>query len=102
MPRKYDGWEVPVDNLRRLMFDQHMSQEKLAAASGIERSSISLILSGSDFRMSTLLKLAKGLGVEPWTLLTKHPVAHADIADPAQDIAKALHLLMVLTKGGGK
>lgn len=103
MSRKYEGWEIVVDNIRRIMHEQRMTQAELSQRSGVGPSAISLILSGSNFRMSTLLVLAKALGVEPWTLLIrpddKPPANGTHPSSSTDDIAKALSLLISLAKG---
>ena len=99
MPPKYEGSQTVTENLKRLMYEQHLSQEALSKLSGVERSAISVILNGGNFRMSTLGKLAKGLGVDSWTILMKPPEPEAATTEPSEDIAKALRLLMALAKG---
>lgn len=56
--------------LRRRREEGHVSQEQLAAASGLHRTEISLLeRGGRDPRLSTIVRLAQGLGVSAATLL---------------------------------
>jgi transcriptional regulator with XRE-family HTH domain len=52
------------DNLRRLRDAAAMSQERLSLSSGVEARSISKLERGlSDPQLSTMVRLARGLGV---------------------------------------
>lgn len=57
-------------NLRRLRDERELSQEELAARSGVQAGEISRLERDlRDPRISTVLKLAKALQVEPGRLL---------------------------------
>ncbi len=59
--------------LRLVRKNRGMTQEELAEKAGIKYKHYQAIESGRkpDVRLSTILKLARGLGVEPWELF--HP-----------------------------
>ncbi len=58
------------ENLRAVREKQEMTQEQLSERSGVQPGEISRIETGKrDPQISTLLKLARGLGVRPGQLL---------------------------------
>ena len=59
-----------AENLRRLRTAAGLSQEALATACDLHRTEISLLERGArEPRLSTIVRLARGLGVEPGQLL---------------------------------
>lgn len=57
-------------NLRKQRLFYGFSQEGLAAACGLHRTEISLLERGArEPRLSTIVRLARGLGVKPAALL---------------------------------
>src|SRR5688572_27255437 len=75
-----------IKRLRQLREDRGLTQEKLSEVAGLEYKHYQAVEAGRkpDLRLSTLVKLAKGLGLEPWELL--HP------SDPAVAEAPAKYL----------
>ena len=72
-----------IKRLRQLRENRGFTQEKLAEQAGLEYKHYQAVEAGRklDFRLSTLVKLAKGLGLEPWELL--HPTApESAVAEP--------------------
>ena len=64
--------EVVAQNVREQRHRRGMSQEALAYASGIHSSEVSRIERGArEPRLSTLVRLARALGVSPSELLTR-------------------------------
>lgn len=61
--------------LRLVRMNRGLTQEQLAEKAGIKYKHYQSIESGRkpDVRLSTILKLAKGLGLEPWELF--HPAS---------------------------
>jgi transcriptional regulator with XRE-family HTH domain len=60
------------DNVRRLRHQGGLSQERLAFACRLHRTEISLLERGErDARLSTIVRVARGLGVSPAALLAK-------------------------------
>jgi transcriptional regulator with XRE-family HTH domain len=59
-----------ADNLRRERERRGLSQEALGYAAGLHRTEVSLLeRAGRDPRLSTIVRLAQGLGVTPARLL---------------------------------
>ncbi len=59
-----------AENLRAARAERAMSQEGLARASGLHRTEISLLERAErEPRLSTILLVARGLGVEPAELM---------------------------------
>jgi transcriptional regulator with XRE-family HTH domain len=57
-------------NLRRLRERRRLSQEELGEICDLHRTEISLLeRAGREPRLSTIVRLARGLGVSPATLL---------------------------------
>lgn len=56
-------------NLRRIRESKFLTQEQLAAKSGVSRGTIARIELGGDARITTVPKLAKALEVEPAQLV---------------------------------
>lgn len=75
-----------IKRLRQTRENRGLTQEKLAEVAGLEYKHYQAVEAGRklDLRLSTLVKLAKGLGLEPWELL--HP------ADPVVAEAPAKYL----------
>ena len=97
MEPKWEGHEVFITNLRRLMHDQRISQATLSERSGIQRSHVSNILNGADIRISTLAHLAKALGVEPGALLMAEQApkpAPSDAESHRKAIMEAIGVLL--------
>ncbi len=65
-----DARKAFAQNLRQQRTERGLSQMKLGNAAGLHFSEISLLeRGGRDPRLSTIVKLARGLGVPPKTLL---------------------------------
>ena len=61
-----------ADNLRRLRRQAGMSQEELADACGVHRTEVSLLeRGGRDPRLTTLVRLARGLNLPTVALLER-------------------------------
>lgn len=60
------------DNLRLARLELRLSQDELAAVSGIGRKQISAIENGANTTIETIERLAKHLNRTPAELLTKH------------------------------
>src|SRR6266566_6344777 len=73
------------ENLGRIRKGRNLSQEELAAAAGVAVDTVARIERGErqTTRTSTLNKLARGLDVEPSTLLGILPPPHEPTADVA-------------------
>jgi transcriptional regulator with XRE-family HTH domain len=72
-----------IKRIRQLRENSGLTQEKLAEQAGLEYKHYQAVEAGRklDLRLSTLVKLAKGLGLEPWELL--HPIApEPTVAEP--------------------
>ena len=72
-----------IKRLRLLRENLGLTQEQLAEQAGLEYKHYQAVEAGrkKDLRLSTLLKLAKGLGLEPWELL--HPTTpELAVAEP--------------------
>lgn len=54
--------------LWRMRKDRHLSQEKLAQLSGLDRTYISQVENGANVTLATISKLAGALGVDPAAL----------------------------------
>ena len=65
--------EVFVDNLRRALYERRMTQLDLVRRSGVPRATLSNILRGRDFKVTTLCKLAEAFGIEPGLMLMVRP-----------------------------
>ena len=100
MAGKTDPHAIVVENIRRLMYDQHMSQTTLAARAPMQRSAVSMILNGADFRLSTLAKIAGALGVEPFTLLMPHSAQPVQADAHKLSVVEAIATLLEQAKGG--
>lgn len=95
--------DVLSSNLRRLMYEQHLTQQELGDRAKVQRSAVSLILSGTDLRISTLEKLANALGVEAGYLLMPN-ITDAAITqnhvDTRADLAAAMSVILAeIAKG---
>ena len=58
-------------SLRRLRTDRALTQDELAEAANVARSTIGLLEGGKEASMPTLAKLARALGVEPAELMAQ-------------------------------
>lgn len=69
----YSAIHALADNLRRLMEDGELTQQQLAARTGVSQKAISDLLnyggtSSKEPRLGTIEKLADGLGIPAWQL----------------------------------
>lgn len=73
-PRVHDGAPQKQlgDNIRRLRLKQELTQEDLAHACDLHPTEIGRIERGErDLRLSTIMRVSRGLGVPPSVLLDK-------------------------------
>jgi transcriptional regulator with XRE-family HTH domain len=80
------------ENVGRIRKARNLSQEELAAAAGVAVDTVARIERGErqTTRTSTLNKLARGLGVEPSTLLGILPPPHERAGRDVADLRRAL------------
>lgn len=64
---------VNINKLDKLIASSKLSKDKIAEASGISRATLFNALSGVDIKVSTLVSLAKTLGVTAGYLLDEIP-----------------------------
>jgi transcriptional regulator with XRE-family HTH domain len=66
---------VQAPQLRYWREKRFLTQEQLAAQAGVASATISRIEQGHDARITTLVRLARALGVEPRALVEEVPDA---------------------------
>jgi len=85
--------EVFIENLRRAMYERRMTQVGLVQRSGVPRATLSNIIRGNDFKLSTLCKLADALGIEPGLMLMARPETKPNAPSTADTILALAELL---------
>ena len=92
------GRELLAWNLRRIRSEQSLSQEQLAADTGVDRAYLSEIERGlGNATLDLMDRLAGRLGVRPGELLAEHSTPGA--SDPASEAGQAPGRLPGLRRG---
>lgn len=69
MTDKFDLNEMALTNIHRIMGERQLMQKTVAEGAGISIQSLGQTLKNNKMSITTLEKIARGLDVEPWTLL---------------------------------
>lgn len=85
----YDDINAHVlSRIRSVMAMKRLSMKLVAARAGISPASLSITLKNNKMSTTTLEKIARGLDVEPWTLLEAEPAAEKTPPEPSAPKAK--------------
>lgn len=84
------------ENIRRLLFELHMTQEMLAKKAGLQRSSVYTILKGGNPRLGTIEAIARTLGVSVESLLVKYDHGHQTAEASQAKTDKIIDVLSLL------
>jgi DNA-binding phage protein len=96
MPRKplvRGNLPAYASNIRRLLRERELTHVAFSKQVGLSPQSTYAALAGGDIRVSTLVRMAKALNVEPWVLM--QPEHREALVPPeAPDLSAAIATLL--------
>jgi len=98
MPRKpmvRGNLPAYASNIRRLLRERELTHVAFSQQVGLSPQSTYAALAGGDIRVSTLVRMAKALNVEPWVLMQPQPEHRETLAPTeAPDLSSAIATLL--------
>jgi transcriptional regulator with XRE-family HTH domain len=84
-----------ASNIRRLLRERELTHVAFSKQVGLSPQSTYTALAGGDIRVSTLIRTAKALNVEPWTLMQPQLEHREALVPPeAHDLSAAIATLL--------